>query len=89
MQILTSAKVVLEVHTLQCCECSSYPEVVEDDPGAEHVSVQSDQVRLQGVDEEPGAVPVDVHAVLLQQLLLVPPALRPVLGQLLHLRTRR
>lgn len=46
-------------------------------------------MRLEGVDEESGPVSVDVHAVLLQQLLLVSPTLRPVLRQLLHLRRRR
>lgn len=64
----------------------SYPEVIEHNSRAEDVPVQGDQVRLEGVDEEPGLVSVDVQTVALQQLLLVPPALRPVLGQLLHLR---
>lgn len=64
---------------------SSYPEVIEDDPCAENISVECNQVRLEGVDEESSPVFVDVQAVLLQQLLLVSPALRPVLRQLLHL----
>lgn len=59
--------------------------MIKDDSGAENVSIQSDQMRLKGADEEAGAVSVDVHAVLLQQLLLVSPALRPVFSQLLHL----
>ena len=63
--------------------------MIEDNPGAENICIQSDQVWLEGVDEESGPVSVDVHAVLLQQLLLVSPALRPVLRQLLHLRRRR
>lgn len=60
--------------------------MIEHHSRTEDVPVQGDQVRLEGVDEEPGLVSVDVQAVALQQLLLVPPALRPVLGQLLHLR---
>lgn len=62
--------------------------MIENDPGAENVSIQSDQVWLEGVDKESGPVSVDVHAVLLQQLLLVSPARRPILRQLLHLRKR-
>lgn len=44
---------------------SSYPEVIEDDPGAENISVECNQVRLEGVDEESSPVFVDVQAVLL------------------------
>lgn len=64
----------------------SYPEVIEHNPRAQDVPVQRDQVRLEGFDEETGLVSVDVQTVALQQLLLVPPALRPVLRQLLYLR---
>lgn len=64
----------------------SYPEVIEHNSRAEDVPVQGHQVRLEGVDEEASLVSVDVQTVALQQLLFVPPALRPVLGQLLHLR---
>lgn len=63
-----------------------YHEVIQDHAGAEDVPIQGEQVRLQRVDQEAGSAPVDVHAVLLQQLPLVPPTFRPVLGQLLHLR---
>lgn len=52
-----------------------YPEVVESDSGAQDVPVHRNEVWHQGVDEEAGTVTVDVHAVLLQQLLLVSPAL--------------
>lgn len=67
----------------------SYPEVIEHDPRAQDVPVQGDQVRLEGSDEETGLVSVDVQTVALQQLLLVPPAFRPVLRQLLYLRRGR
>lgn len=56
-------------------KASAYPQVVESNSCAEDVSVQGNQVRLEGVDEEPGLVSVNVHAVLLQELLLLSPAL--------------
>lgn len=77
-----------EIRNIQDLLENPYPEVIEDDSGAENISIESDQVRSEGVDEEPGPVSVDVHAVLFQQLLLVSPALRPVLRQLLHLSRR-
>lgn len=63
----------------------TYPEMVEDDPGAENISIEGDQVWLEGTDKEASLVSVDVHTVLLQQILLVSPALWPVLCQLFHL----
>lgn len=63
--------------------------MIEHNSGAQDVPVQRDQVRLEGLDEETGLVPVDVQTVALQQLLLVSPALRPVLRQLLDLRRWR
>lgn len=53
---------------------SSYPEVIKDDTGAENISIKGNEVWLEGVDEEAGPVSVDVHTVLLQELLLVSPA---------------
>lgn len=60
--------------------------MIEHNSGAQDVRVQRDQVRLEGFDEETSLVSVDVQTVALQQLLLVSPALRPVLRQLLYLR---
>lgn len=62
--------------------------MIEDNSCAENVSVKRHQVWLEGVDEESCLVSVDVQTVPLQQLLLVPPALWPVLCQLLHLRRK-
>lgn len=67
---------------------SSYPEVIKDNTSAENISIKGNEVWLEGVDEEAGPVSVDVHTVLLQELLLVSPAVRPVLCQLLHLQPR-
>lgn len=53
---------------------SSYPEVIKDDTGAENISIKGNEVWLEGVDEEACPVSVDVHTVLLQELLLVSPA---------------
>lgn len=64
----------------------SYPEVIEHNSRAQDIPVQGDQVRLEGFNEETRLVSVDVQTVALQQLLLVPPALRPVLRQLLYLQ---
>lgn len=66
----------------------SYPEVIKDDPSTEDISIESNQVWLERVDEETGLVSVDVHTVLLQQGLLVSPAFWPVLCQLLYLCKR-
>lgn len=69
-------------------QITSYPEVIEDNSCAENISVKRHQVWLEGVDEESCLVSVDVQTVPLQQLLLVPPALWPVLRQLFHLRRK-
>lgn len=63
--------------------------MIENHSCTEDVSVQGNQVWLERVDEESGLVSVNVHAVFVQELLLLSPALRPVLRQLLHLRRSR
>lgn len=42
----------------------SYTEVIENDSCAQHISIQCNQVWLEGVDEESSLVSVNVHAVM-------------------------
>lgn len=63
--------------------------MVESDSGAQDVPVHRNEVWHKGVDKEAGTVAVDVHAVLLQQLPLMSPTLRPILCQLVNLKRGR
>ena len=87
--ILMIIIIILIIIILMIIILVPYPEVVEQHPGAQDVPVQADEVRLQGVDQQAGLVAVDVQPVLLQQHLLLPPPLGPVLRQLLHLTRPR